>query len=111
MKGVKLSPETTMQKVTKRIRDEYEALLKQIGEDGFYKHITTRAILVRKHYEFPENMMLEQSDGFFALFRTTGNENYFVIGKILRRTAHKLYREARKDPNYPINKKFIDLIK
>ena len=97
-------------KVTKRIRDEYETLLKNAGEVAFLNHIFRTGIAARKHFEYPENMMLDQSEAFFALFRSTGNYNYFTIGRILRRVAHKLYRDGKKNPAYPHNKRFIDIV-
>jgi hypothetical protein len=99
-------------RVTKRIREEYETLLKDVGEARFYSHVFGNGVLARRHFERPENMMLDQSDAFFALFRTTGNRNYFTIGRILRRAAHKLYRDSRRHkPNYPESKCFMDIVK
>jgi hypothetical protein len=98
-------------KVTKRIQEEYETLLRDVGEDRFFSHVFGNGVSARRHYEFPEITMLEQSDAFFSLFRTTGDANYFTIGKILRRCSHKLYREGRrKNPEYPINKRFLALV-
>jgi len=98
--------------VSKRIQLEYETVLKNIGEDRFLKHIFNNGISARKHYDYPEITMLEQSDAFFSLFRTTGNINYFTIGKILRKAAHMLYRDGKgKCKEYPVNKKFLDLVK
>lgn len=99
-------------KVTKRIREEYEKLLSDVGEARFYSHVFGTGILARRHFDYPENMMLDQSEAFFALFRTTGNYNYFVIGRVLRRAAHKLYRDSRrKNQNYPANKRFLDVVR
>lgn len=99
-------------KVTKRIQDEYENLLKNVGEDKFLSHIFVNGVSARRHYEYPEITMLEQAEAFFSLFRTTGDYNYFTIGKVLRKGAHKLYRDGKKkNPNYPVNKKFLDLVK
>ena len=99
-------------KITKRVRDEYEALLNSVGEEGLYSHFVKTGNLARDQFEYPENMLIDQSDAFFILYRTTGNNNYFVIGKILRRSSHTLYREAkRKNPDYPVNQKFLASIK
>ncbi len=99
-------------RVTKRIRDEYEMLLKDAGEMKFFKHILSTGILARRHFDYPEIMMLDQSDAFFVLFRTTGNHNYFTIGKLLRRVAHKLYRDNKsKNVEYPVNKRFLNSVK
>ena len=98
-------------RVTKRIRDDYEALLKDVGEAKFFSHVVVTGVLSRSHFEFPENMMLDQSEAFFILFRTTGNQNYFIIGRLLRRAAHKIYRDSRKRSfEYPINKRFLDIV-
>ena len=100
-----------LMRVTKRIREEYETLLKDVGAEKFFKHILRTGVLARKHLEYPEEMMLDQSEAFFALFRTTGNRNYFVIGRILRRAAHCIYRESkRKNKNYKNNKRFLDIV-
>jgi hypothetical protein len=99
-------------KVTKRIQEEYETLLRDVGEDRFFNHVFGEGVLARRHYEYPEITMLEQSEAFFALFRTTGDANYFTIGKLLRKASHRLYRDGkRKTPGYPVNKKFLDSIK
>lgn len=99
-------------RVTKRIREEYETLLRDVGEARFYNHVFGTGVLARRHFEHPENMMLDQSEAFFALFRTSGNRNYFVIGRILRRAAHRLYRDGmRRNPEYPVNKRFLDVVR
>jgi hypothetical protein len=99
-------------RVTKRIRDEYETLLRDVGEARFFNHVLKNGVLARRHFEYPENMMLDQSEAFFALFRTSGNQNYFTIGRILRRAAHRLYRDSRKrNPEYPENARFLFSVK
>jgi hypothetical protein len=98
--------------VNQRIRDEYENLLKNVGEMKFFIHMFTTGISARKHFNNSENIMLEQSESFFSVFRSTGNENYFIIGKILRRVAHKLYRDnKKKNKNYSTNKQFLQIVK
>jgi hypothetical protein len=99
-------------RVTKRIQTEYETLLRDVGEDRFYQHVFENGVSSRKHYDHPEIIMLEQSESCFCVFWTTGDHNYFTIGKILRRCSHKLYRDGKKkNPEYPVNKKFLDLVK
>lgn len=96
-------------KVTKRIKDQYENVLDSEGEDQFYRFVLGHATLnIRNRAEV---VILDQSDSFFSLSRSTGNIKYFTIGKILRRAAHKLYREARRrTPDYPINNKFLNIV-
>lgn len=98
-------------RVTKRIREEYETLLKDVGEARFYSHVFVTGVQARRHFEYPENMMLDQSEAFFALFRTTGNRNYFTIGRILRRAAHRLYRDGKKRNSEYHNKRFLDIVR
>ncbi|NJO18373.1 MAG: hypothetical protein HC877_22365 [Thioploca sp.] len=99
-------------RINKRIRVEYETLLKQVGEEKFCSHIVDSGLIAKKEYENPEIIMLDQSEAFFALFRTTGNDIYFTIAKLLRKAAHKLYRILRKkDKNHPKNKRFIQIVK
>jgi hypothetical protein len=98
--------------VNQRIRDEYENLLKSVGEVRFFDHMFTTGISARKHFNHSENVMLEQSESFFSVFRSTGNENYFIIGRILRKVAHKLYRDNKKiNKNYPTNRQFLQIVK
>src|SRR5690606_42116037 len=93
------------------MRGEDDTLLYDVGAEYFFKHILRPGVLARKHLEYPEEMMLDQSEAFFALFRTTGNRNYFVIGRILRRAAPCIYRESkRKNKNYKNNKRFLDIV-
>jgi hypothetical protein len=99
-------------RVSVRIREEYETLLKDVGERRFYSHVIGTGVLARRHFEYPENMILDQSDAFFALYRSTGNRNFFNIGRILRRAAHKLYLQGcKKDPNYPVNARFLRIVR
>jgi hypothetical protein len=98
-------------KVTKRVQTEYEGLLKQVGENSFFNHVLENAAAARKHFEYPECVLLDQSDSFFSLYRTTGNENYFIIGRVLRRVAHKIYNDNKKKGQVSFNNKFLQLIK
>jgi hypothetical protein len=99
-------------RVTKRIRDEYETLLKNVGESKFYHNVFVAGVLARKRFEYPENMILDQSEAFFSLFRSTGNSNYFTIGRLLRRAAHRLYRDGhRKNTEYQNNKRFLYIVR
>jgi hypothetical protein len=97
--------------VTKRIREEYETLLRNVGESRFYSHVLSTGQQACKQFEHAEIMMLDQSDAFFSLYRTTGNCNFFIIGKILRRVAHKLYRYLREKSSTPVNRRFLNIVK
>lgn len=97
--------------INKKLATAYEENLKKLGEYKFYNHVIGDCVLERASSDFPEIGMLDRAEGFFCLARKTGNNNYFIIGKTLRRAAHRLYRESQKrNSNYPINKRFLAIV-
>jgi hypothetical protein len=99
-------------RITGTIRHNYETLLKNIGEVKFYRRVLGSGVIAAHEMDHPEIMMLDQAEDFFSLYRQTGNNNYFTIGKILRRASHKLYREfARKGGDFPRNARFLNIVK
>jgi hypothetical protein len=88
-------------------------LLAKNGEEGLYNYFKDTAF--KKISEQPnlEEEFINISEEFFALYRSTGEEKYFVLGKILRRVGHAVYRCGfRMNPLKKINKKkFINLLK
>lgn len=54
-------------RVTKKVKEEYESLLQNIGEGKFFEYIFKNGVIARKHIDYPENMMLDQSEAFFSL--------------------------------------------
>ena len=98
-------------RITKSVKEQYEALLDKEGEYKFYRHVLGQGFISRHRFDDPDLMMLDQSDAFFCLFRRTGNEKHFVIAKLLRRAAHKLYREFRRiNDERPKNSRFLQLV-
>lgn len=83
------------------------------GEDGLHDYLCRAADKILAVEEFPEADLIELSDKFFSLYRSTGEENFFTLGKVLRKSAHTVYRKSFKFyPNKKINtKKFLNLIK
>lgn len=83
------------------------------GEEGLYNYLCRAADRIIMVEEFPEADLIELSDKFFSLYRSVGEENFFILGKVLRRAAHSIYRKSFKFyPNKKINsKKFLNLIK
>lgn len=99
-------------KVTRRTREEYERLLSSRGEAGFYRYILGRGVIERVDYAFPEVLLLDRAEAFFAMARSTGNVQYFVIGRLLRKAAHRLYYNSRKSNiEHPINRRFLNIVK
>lgn len=102
----------TTARISEKIKEEYERLLCSKGDYYLYRHILGTGILNRQNVEYPEIFFLNQAEAFFALYRQTGNERFFVIGKVLRRAAHRLYRTYRRlNEGYPQNARFLNLIK
>jgi hypothetical protein len=98
-------------RVDSKITKEYEALLRSVGEQAFYNRVLGSGVLSKRHAVHPEIVMLDQAQEFFALYRRTGNENYFTIGRILRRASHTLYREFHRECKYPVNGRFLNIVK
>lgn len=99
-------------RITGRIRQDYETLLKNVGEVKFYRQVLGSGVIAAHETDHPEIMMLDQAEDFFSLYRQTGNDNYFTIGKILRRASHRLYREFhRKVDDFPRNARFLNIVK
>lgn len=99
-------------KISRNIKKEYENLLEKHGESNFLERIFSAAKNSKGKFKNPENILLSQAEGFFSLYRETNNENHFIIGRALRRAAHKLYRENKKDCilKEATNKKFLQLV-
>jgi hypothetical protein len=99
-------------RLSPKVRAEYEKLLKKEGQDRFYRHVLGAGLISRTDMCHPEILMLDLAEAFFTLHQQTGQDNHFIIGKLLRRAAHRLYVEFGKSvKNYPSNERFIRLVK
>ncbi len=99
-------------RLNQRAKLEYEKLLEKEGGEKFYRHVLGAGLISRTETCHPEILMLDISEAFFSLYRQTGQDKHFLIGKLLRRAAHKLYAEFGKSvENYPKNERFIRLVK
>lgn len=95
-----------------KLKQEYENLLVSKGEDYFYKYAVGSGFMDRSDFERSEVLILDRAEAFFILFRQTGNDNYFTIGRILRKAAHRLYRNRIKSMEEPeVNARFLYLVK
>lgn len=99
-------------RLAKKLKQEYENLLISKGEEYFYKYAVGSGFMDRSNYERSEILMLDRAEAFFILFRQTGNDNYFTIGRILRKAAHRLYRNRIQSMEEPeVNARFLYLVK
>lgn len=94
-----------------KIIEFYEKSFKSLGAIKFYNKILGDGVLERNNCDYPEIELLNRAEDFFSLARRTGNDNYFCIGKILRKAAHRLYRDGqRRNSEYPVNTRFLRII-
>jgi hypothetical protein len=100
-------------RLNQRVCKQYENLFGKVGEEKFYRQILGNGFISRTSLEHhPEVLMLDHSEAFFSLYRRTGDERHFTIGKILRRAAHRLYGQFKRTiDGYPTNTRFLRIVK
>lgn len=74
----------------------FKTVLKRKGSEGLYRHLIGVGVLKSISGNNSDFEMLNKSNSFFSLFRRTGEEVYFELGKVFRRAAHTLYRQLLK---------------
>jgi hypothetical protein len=94
-----------IRKIPDDLCKDYLTMLQKYGEEGLFRRTVGAGFLRLTQIEHPDLEVLDFSDAFFALYRRTGEDMYFTIGKILRRAAHTIYRELlrqnkTKKPNF-----------
>lgn len=98
-------------KLTQQQQKDYLKLLHSNKETGVYQKAVGKAIFSSPIQANQDVILMDLSDSFFAVFRQTGEEEYFLIGKALRRAAHTVHRELRRqNKNKPINARFLHII-
>ena len=97
-------------RISTHVKKEYEAILLEEGSDRLFSKVLGNGLVANYEIDNPEIMLLNLSDGFFASFRVTGNKNYFLIGTVMRRAAHKIYRELRRRGSIKHNKRFLQSV-
>ena len=99
-------------RLSEDICNNYVAMLKEHGENGLYRRAIGAGFLRLAKNNNPDLEILDYADAFFSLYRRTGDDSYFSIGKALRRAAHAVYRELMrqnkdKKPNY---QRFLNVV-
>lgn len=92
---------------------QYLEALKRYGEEGLYRHAIGQSIMLSAKCPEIDVVVMDYADSFFVLYRRTGEEEYFTIGRTLRRAAHTLYRELlrqnkERKPNFD---RFLNAVK
>ncbi|HVI40804.1 MAG TPA: hypothetical protein VM577_09100 [Anaerovoracaceae bacterium] len=101
-----------IKKLSEETCNDYIEMLNKHGEEGLYRRAIGAGFLRLTKTDSPDLEILDYSDAFFALYRRTGEDVYFTIGKVLRRAAHAVYRELMrqnksKKPNY---QRFLNVV-
>jgi hypothetical protein len=100
------------------LTQEYVPKYQAGGEQKFYRYLLLLAfnklIMMEKGiYKgvTPELEYLEHYGRFMVLYRREGDEVYLQIAKLLRRTAHKVYRIMLIKNMTRENSKFLNVVK
>jgi len=95
-------------KIPKKVQEMYTQLLDVRGREGLYKWAIGQGILRADAVLCPDVEMLDLADSFFALSRSSGDKKLFIIGQILRKSAHKIFRSLEKvNPERPLSTRFL----
>ena len=90
----------------------YVNLLTFKGELGLYRFIIGNGIIKSLKDADCELELLNLSDEFFSQYRRTGEDCHFIIGRILRRSAHTIYRQLLKiNKEKKTSGRFLQIIK
>jgi hypothetical protein len=89
----------------------YLSTLKNKGEVGLYRKIVGSGIINSLEIQHPDVEILNLSENFFCLFRRTGEHEHFLIGKVLRRAAHAIYRQLLRLNKIEVNARFLNIVR
>lgn len=99
------------------LKQEYLSKYLAGGEDKFYRTVLVLAlhklVLINNgtYKGVPPNLeYLDYYAQFIILYRREGNEVYLSIAKILRKTAHKIYRIMLKKKMTVPDTRFLNLV-
>lgn len=88
----------------------YLEMLLRHGEDGLYRKVLGQGIIrYAANIKNPEVDLLDISEAFFSAYRAGGDDKFFIIGKVLRRAAHTLYRQLKHDKDQ--NTRFLNAVR
>lgn len=102
--------------ISDNLAEEYLNIYNNRGGEKLYRYVIGKGIILSSEIAYPELILLDQSETFFILYRKTGDVRNFEIAAILRRAAHKIYREfsrmyKKNDLDYPINDRFLNIVR
>lgn len=100
--------------LSEKLQEEYLKKLLSRGESGLYSYIVGSVLhkwASGSSVKNPDVEILDLAEAFFSVSRATGNKDFFVLGKVLRRAAHKICRSIKAiDKKKQINPKFLRVV-
>lgn len=95
----------------KEVKSYLEMLLER-GEDGLYRRCIAMGVMrLAVGSKHPETEILDLSEAFFIAYRRNGEEVLFTIARVLRRSAHTLYRKLVKENSGEKNMRFLQIVR
>lgn len=85
-----------MKKISDLQLKNYLERLMETGEEGFIDWVVQVTLEKFPSHRTPDIDCLDLAEGFFSLYRRTGEEIHFKIGRLLRRAAHISYRKLKQ---------------
>lgn len=96
-----------MSRLTDSIKNKYIKLLKKTGEKEMFNKCVGQAFIQAANTKNIDIELLNLSEDFYLLFRHENLEEYAIISKILRRTAHLVHRKLNSNK---LNDRFLRAI-
>ena len=100
-------------KISEKVKSTHVNLLNKFGEQGLYERSVGAGMTQAAKIKHPEITVLNLSDSFYALYRSTGEQDYAIISRALRKAAHTIHRQLKKSGADPLdiksNKRFLTL--
>ena len=101
-----------VKKLSETLAKTYVEMLSIHGEHGLYRKVIGHGIIrYASDIKAPEVEILDLAEAFFSAYRRGEDEVFFIIGRVLRRAAHTLYRKLHKDTQTATNKRFLNVVR
>jgi hypothetical protein len=92
-------------KISQKVKNTHVNMLNKFGEQGLYERLVGAGMTQAAKIKHPEITVLNLSDSFYALYRSTGDQNYAIISKALRKAAHTIHRQLKRGGADPLDNK------
>ena len=101
----------TNKKLTAPQIEMHRDRLAKLGEIRLYERAVGDGIKRFAHgVKSPEIELLDMAEAFFMAHRRGEGEEFFTIGRALRRAAHTVYRTLLKQKTSTVNPRFLNVV-